>query len=286
VVRREPIFANDLDRETLLNMVGEAMARFDATAWAYCLMGNHYHFILQTSSGNLSRVMRHINGVYAQAFNQRHGLVGHVFQGRFKAILVDRQAYLLEVGRYVELNPVRARMVSGVADWPWSSFRSHVGQACAPPWLNTSGLHEQMLGRELAAASDHTEARALYAELVADGRNSQLWAEGLRQQIYLGDEAFVERTQSRAGPTACKSVEVPSVQRGMPKTLAQWLAITDTTAEALRRAHNESGLTMTAMANELKVSVASVSRWIRKAEAELVAGTDAATRGSAARIKT
>ena len=109
--RREPIFVDDEDRRALLEIVAQALSRFDAEVLSYCLMGNHYHFVLHTRQGKLSLLMRHINGVYTQAFNRRHNKVGHLFQGRFKAILVDRDAYLLEVCRYVDLNPVRARMV-------------------------------------------------------------------------------------------------------------------------------------------------------------------------------
>jgi putative transposase len=101
--RREPIFVDDADRAALLGVVGQAAERFDARVLAYCLMGNHYHFVLHTRAANLSRLMRHVNGVFTQRFNRRHGKVGHLFQGRFKAILVDRDSYLLEVCRYVEL---------------------------------------------------------------------------------------------------------------------------------------------------------------------------------------
>ena len=99
--RREPIFEDDTDRAALLGVVEEGMRRYDAQMLAYCLMGNHYHFVLHTRQANLSRLMRHLNGVYTQAYNHRHRKVGHLFQGRFKAILVDRDAYLLEVCRYV-----------------------------------------------------------------------------------------------------------------------------------------------------------------------------------------
>ena len=108
--RREAIFIDDADRQSLLAVLEQAMDRFDAVVLAYCLMGNHYHFVMHTRRANLSRLMRHFNGVYTQDFNRRHGKVGHLFQGRFKAVLVDRDAYLLEVCRYVELNPVRAAM--------------------------------------------------------------------------------------------------------------------------------------------------------------------------------
>ena len=114
--RREPIFEDDTDRASLLGVVEEGMGRYDAQVLAYCLMGNHYHFVLHTRQANLSRLMRHLNGVYTQAYNRRHRKLGHLFQCRFNAILVDRDAYLLEVCRYVEFNPVRARMVTGPGD--------------------------------------------------------------------------------------------------------------------------------------------------------------------------
>ena len=91
------------------------------------VMGSHYHFVLHTRHGNLSLLMRQIKGVYTQTYNRRHHKVGHLFQGRFKAILVDREAYLLEVCRYVDLNPVRARMVPKPGAWAWSSYRAHLG---------------------------------------------------------------------------------------------------------------------------------------------------------------
>ncbi|MFN6338591.1 MAG: transposase [Cyanobacteriota bacterium] len=111
--RREPIFEVDNDRAALLGVVEEGMRPYDAQALAYCLMGNHDHFVLDTRQANLSRLIRHLNGVYTQAYNRRHRKVEHLFQGRFKASLVNRDAYLLKVCRYVELTPVRAHMVTG-----------------------------------------------------------------------------------------------------------------------------------------------------------------------------
>ena len=116
--RREPIFEDDSDHNAWLAVFAQGLERFDATAFAYCLMGNHYHFVVQTHQPNLSRLMRQINGVYTQSYNRRHAKVGHLFQGRFKAVVVDEEAYFLEVCRYVDLNPVRARMVKQPQDWP------------------------------------------------------------------------------------------------------------------------------------------------------------------------
>jgi putative transposase len=264
--RREDIFADDTDRARLLAVVAQGLARFDAQLLAYCLMGNHYHFVLHTRQGNLSRLMRHVNGVYTQAFNRRHGKVGHLFQGRFKAILVDREAYLLEACRYVELNPVRAGMVVDVGDWPWSSYRAHTGGADAPAWLGSGELWGYLLGRDAESAADRTQGQRLYAQLVAAGRDVALWAEGLNRQIYLGDDQFVGRMLEAALPGAKRSTLVPKVQRSSTRNLAAWLACCDSREEALRRAYWESGLSMTAMAAELGLTLGRVSQLIARAE--------------------
>jgi putative transposase len=179
--RRESIFADDEDRRALLGVVEQGLERFDALVLAYCLMGNHYHFVLQTRRANLSLLMRHVNGVYSQRFNRRHGVVGHLLQGRFKAILVDRDAYLLEVCRYVELNPVRAGLVDAPADWPWSSYRSHVGLAGGLSGLDTPGLHGYLLGHPVQSPADARRAARMYAQWVAAGRDVQLWDDALNR---------------------------------------------------------------------------------------------------------
>jgi len=267
--RREDIFLDDTDRARFLAVVAQGLARFDAQLLAYCLMSNHYHFVLHTRQGNLSALMRHINGVYTQAFNRRHGKVGHLLQGRFKAILVDREAYLLEVCRYVELNPVRAAMVAGPADWPWSSYRANVGEAACAPWLGTAELWGCLLGEDAVSELDQARAQRMYAELVAAGQGVALWEEGLNRQIYLGDDQFVGRMLEAAGPGAKLSATVPKTQRSSTKTLGDWLAHCGSREEALRRAHAESGLTMKAMAAELGLTPARVGQLIARAERAL-----------------
>ena len=202
--RREPIAKDDLDRSLFLEIVGQAVQRFDARVWAYCLMGNHYHLVLQTREANLSRLMRQINGVYTQSFNRRHRLSGHLFQGRFKAILVDRDSYLLEVCRYVDLNPVRARMAKRPDAYGWSSYRALAGLASVPDWLDAQPLYDQ-----IAPGKSAERAARKYVEFVAQGKDVPLWNEHLKQQIYLGDSAFIVRMQKlasldRANPAAIK----------------------------------------------------------------------------------
>ena len=108
---RRPIFKDDKDRESFLNTLKRVNDRYHWLCHAYCLMNNHYHLVVETPEGNLSQGMRQLNGVYTQSYNRRHGRVGHLFQGRYKAIVVQRESYLLEVCRYVVLNPVRAKAV-------------------------------------------------------------------------------------------------------------------------------------------------------------------------------
>ena len=133
--RREAIYEDDVDRERFLSVLGQVSEDFNWVCHAWCLMDNHYHLLIETPDGNLSKGMRQLNGVYTQYSNRRHRRVGHLFQGRYKAILIDGDSYLLELARYVVLNPVRAGMVKGPGEWPWSSYLAMVGKQSSPPWL-------------------------------------------------------------------------------------------------------------------------------------------------------
>lgn len=258
--RREPIFDDDADRRTFLDVVGAALDRFDACALAYCLMGNHYHLVLHTRRANLSMLMRHINGVYTQAYNRRHRKVGHLFQGRFKAILVDRDAYLLEVCRYVDLNPVRANMVPQAADWPWSSYRAHVGSQVPLSWLDTPSVHGYLLGRDVANGRDAKRAAQHYEKLVEQGKDVRLWDAALRQQIYLGDDSFIQRMQSLLEPERARAAEVPRKQRRTrPDSIQAYLKAYERD-EAIVKACREGGHTLSAIAWEVGLSVSRVSR--------------------------
>ncbi len=130
---REDIFLEEGDRTRFVEVLSEVCQRFNWAVHAYCLMGNHYHLVVETRDDSLAKGMRQLNGLYTQRFNREHGRVGHVFQGRYKAILVQKDSYLLELARYVVLNPVRAGMVRSAKEWPWSSYRAMVGQAPVPP---------------------------------------------------------------------------------------------------------------------------------------------------------
>ena len=273
--RREPIYRDDADRVTQLAVLAEATSRFDASVLAYCLMGNHYHLVLCTRSGALSRLMRHLNGVYTQAFNRRHGLVGHLFQGRFKAVLVDSDRYLAALGRYVERNPVAAGLVGQPENWPWSSCRAHLGLEPAPPWLAADELHGFMLGRDLATSRDRATAIRRYSALVGTSHegDADFWAVHLRGQIFLGDEVFADGARRRAAPERLASPQVPARQRKAaaagPRTWPAWLALHGGDRDrALHGAYRAGWKTMPALAQACGLSVAHVSRVIRLVERE------------------
>lgn len=141
--RRAPIYLDDTDFTQFLTGLGKVCERYNWLTHAYCLMHNHYHLLIETPDGNLSRGMRQLNGVYSQRFNRRHGTSGHLFQGRYKAILVQKGSYLLELSRYIVLNPVRARIAPAVQDWRWSSYLETVGRVEPPEWLETDWLLAQ-----------------------------------------------------------------------------------------------------------------------------------------------
>lgn len=132
---RMRIFLDEADYRHFVYVLGDVVEAFAIECWNYCLMPNHYHATLQPTRPNLSEAIRQLNSIYAQWWNRRHGRVGHVFQGRFKDQVVDREAYLLTLSRYVVMNPVRAGLVDRPEEWPWSSYRSTAGFSLVPAFL-------------------------------------------------------------------------------------------------------------------------------------------------------
>jgi putative transposase len=132
---RKPVFKSDRDREKFLEYLESATKRYQAVIHVYCLMDNHYHLLLETPAANLPQIMRHINGAYTTYFNVKRERSGHLFQGRYKAILVEMDAYAKELSRYIHLNPVRAKMVEKPEAYEWSSYSFYIGSNKAPEWL-------------------------------------------------------------------------------------------------------------------------------------------------------
>jgi putative transposase len=202
---RRSIFRDDKDRGMLLNILREVNDRYHWVCHAYCLMNNHYHLVIETPDGNLSKGMRHLNGVYTMRFNRRHGSVGHVFQGRYKAIVVQKESHLLEVCRYVVLNPVRAKVVEVPERWRWSSYRATAGIGRTHPCLTVDWVLGQFGPRKRAA-----EKR--YRAFVMDGIGGRRIWDDVKGQSILGDGDFVNRLVDYArGYEEVK--EIPKVQR-------------------------------------------------------------------------
>lgn len=256
--RREAIYEDDDDRQAFLRVLGEVVSDFNWVCHAYCLMSNHYHLVIETPDGNLSQGMRQLNGVFTQASNRRHRRTGHLFQGRYKGILVDKDSYLLELARYVVLNPVRARMVGTPADWSWSSYRAMVGEAAVPAWLAVDGLLSLFsLKRE--------EARARYRQFVAEGVGQpSVWLD-LRQQIYLGDDAFVKRVQAKRSEV--DEMNVPKVQRRAPAPpLAEIAKRTASRNEAIVAAYATGAYSYRQIADHFGLHLVTIGEIVRKAK--------------------
>jgi REP element-mobilizing transposase RayT len=214
----EKIYLDDGDRRSFLRLLGKEIQQQRWLCYAYCMMDNHYHLLLETPEPNLSRGMRRLNGVYTQTFNRRHQRVGHLFQGRYKCIIVDKESYLLELSRYVVLNPVRAKMVMHEREWPWSSYRATAGLVRAPQWLHVSGV----LG--LFDGTDNTRTD-LYRQFVREGLGQSSPWEEMRGQIFLGREPFLAEMERLAKRRPLDNV--PLVQREptriSQRTILEWV---------------------------------------------------------------
>src|SRR5688572_30626678 len=203
---RKAIGRDDTDRARFVDTLAAMVDRYRVRCHAWVVMTNHYHLLLETPSPNLSPALRYLNGVYTQAFNRRHRRVGHLFQGRFQAIVVEKDAYLLELCRYVVLNPVRAGVVQAPRAYPWSSYRATAGLTEAPAWLTVDWVWEQFGHRRRAA-------QTAYRQFVAEGiREPRRPWEQVVGQVYLGGRAFIRRVQ-RHGATRAADAEIPQRQR-------------------------------------------------------------------------
>src|SRR3989304_3900760 len=197
---REDIFRDDGDRATFLDLLGREIAQQPWRLYASCLSANHYHLLIETPEPNLTRGMQRLNQVYTQRFNRRHRRVGHVLQGRYKAIVVDKDSYFKELIRYVVLNPVRAKIVRRPERWAWSSYRATAGLGTAPPWLAVDAVRRQFR----ASGAD-------YRRFVAQGIGLPSVWEGLRGQMWLGGEKFRDKMQRHLGDK--RSADVTRAQR-------------------------------------------------------------------------
>jgi REP element-mobilizing transposase RayT len=215
------IFTDDCDYRQFINMMSDVVEEFDIRCWNYCLMPNHYHGTWQPTLPNVSEAMRVLNGNYGQWWNRRHGRVGHVFQGRFKDQIVDRESYLLNLSRYVVMNPVRAGLTKHPGDWPWSSYRATAGLSSPPAFLAVDAT----LG--LFGDGDESILRARFIDAVTNRVVDRAADDRIRSnERILGPKAFKDAVRAAriaakgpgcvALPEPLERVEVNSLEPASP----------------------------------------------------------------------
>ena len=235
--RQENIYESDTGRENFLLVLEEVCKQYNWSVHSYCLMSNHYHLLVETPDGNLSKGMRQLNGVFTQKYNRNNNKVGHVFQGRFKGILVDGDAYLMELVRYIVLNPVRAQMVRSARDWKWSSFRATIGVVLCPEWLDREWLLSSFAKRQSVAIDK-------FKRFVAEGKNQPSPWDNLKNQIFLGDEQFVERMLDHVKKDKRLS-EIPKAQRRVKvKSIEDYARDSDSRNLAIVSAYRSGAFTL------------------------------------------
>jgi putative transposase len=250
---RRAIFKDDTDRQRFLEILGRTLDRFAWRCLAYCLMTNHYHLLVCTPRPNLARGMRDLNGVYAQWFNRRHARVGHLFQGRYRAILVERDEYLLQSVAYIVRNPVRAGFCESPRDWHWSSHRAALGER-RPGVLAVAELMDLFGGR--------LGGRERYCQLTEDVSDARDGRPG--DHVIEGTDIFHQRMLAGAR----SSPDIPSKQLRPPSPPLDVLLRGPDTGEVLAAAY-EHGYTMPAIARHLGIHPSTVSRRLARHRAQI-----------------
>jgi len=257
---RLPIFEVKHDRQRFLALLQEVAKRFNWLCHAYCLMDNH--LLVETVDGNLSMGMRHLNGVYTQRFNRQHSRVGHIFQGRYKSILVDRDSYLLELCRYVVLNPVRAKMVKEPGQYHWSSYRPTAGLVKRSSWLTVDWILGQFGERR-------PEAQNSYRRFVLAGMGGPSLWEKLKAQCILGTEEFIQKIkpalQDKSTLTEIPRRERlffrPSLEQFLEKENGEDI---EGRNKAILSAHLEYGYSLSEIASHLGLHYTTISKIVKQ----------------------
>ena len=258
---RKAIFRDNQDRKMFLDILADVTLRYNWLCHAYCLMDNHYHLLIDTPDGNLSIGMRQLNGIYTQRINKRHGRVGHLFQGRFKAVLVQKDSHLLEACRYVVLNPVRAKRVHRPEEWIWSSYGATAGRAKLHPCLVTDWVLKQF-------GSKRKIAEANYRKFVRDGIGAGSIWNSVRAQSVLGEADFIESLSDYV--RGKKQIpELAKSQRFMNKPPLRDIFKSEVLRDKRKRDKSigeavfEHGYTQREVADHLRIHFTSVSRILR-----------------------
>jgi REP element-mobilizing transposase RayT len=204
---RTRIFVHDQDRHRFLDLVGETSELWKVKVYAYCLMDNHYHLLLQTPQGNLSRAMRHLDGIYTQRFNRAHHRDGPLFRGRYRAILIDAEEYFLAVIRYIHCNPTEANVASSIDGYRWSSHQGLLNRRRCPAWLER--------GEVLSRFGKGTKAIEEYRQFIGQGVEQELkefYRDGYQRPI-LGNKDFARWVKEKLGDRAQVRQEIPESRK-------------------------------------------------------------------------
>jgi REP element-mobilizing transposase RayT len=258
---KKAVFRDDRDRKIFLDILQQVNNRYNWICHSYCLMRNHYHLLIETPDGNISIGMRQLNGVYTQAFNKLHKRVGHLFQGRYKAILLQKDSHLLEVCRYVVLNPVRAFLVEKPGQWKWSSYNAMTEKVKTHPCLTTDWVLGQF-------GSKRKIAEKKYLEFIKKGITSEPVFKDVKAQSILGEEEFIGTLKEHIKRS--KDIpEIPKSQRYVDRPKLKILFDTRVLGERKKRnrkivgAVEKYGYTQREIADYLGMHFTSISRIIR-----------------------
>jgi REP-associated tyrosine transposase len=263
---KKPVFRSDQDRVNFLNTLQSVAKRYNWICHAYCLMTNHYHLLIETPDANLSLGMRQLNGVYTQLFNKLHGRIGHLFQGRFKAILIQKDSHLLEVCRYTVLNPLRAKMVQRPDDYAWSSYLATAGKAKPHPCLTIDWVLGQFSGKREKAEKE-------YRQFVQWGIGRKtIWTE-VRGQALLGEDDFVDKLSGHLKkhkdiqdiPRSQRFAARPPLEKIFSESIAENKQKRD---KMIVQAVEKHGYLQSEIARHLGLHPGSVSRLVRAVKNE------------------
>ncbi len=272
---RKDVFKSKTDREKYLSYLATATERYDARIHVYCLMSNHYHLLLETPSGNLSQIMRHINGAYTTYFNSKRQRSGHLFQGRYKAILVDADEYATHLSRYIHLNPVRAGLVSIPEDYLWSSYQYFISRKKPPPWLILDFVLSFFSNKKSIARKRYREFVSALVEQEYESPLKDVFASTI-----LGSLDFVKDIQEKYLTAAKNDRNVPALtELSRRKTLKEIHAVVeaefDNNQQMARKAalyicHRYSGRKLKEIGEYFSVGESAVSQTSRRFSAMLV----------------
>ena len=252
--KKENIFFAREDQSLFLSLLSIVSERFAWKLHAYCLMNNHYHLLVETPLGNLSKGMHYLNGVYTQKFNRAYDRVGHVFQGRYKAIFVEKDSYLLELARYIVLNPVRAHLVQAPFEWEWSSYRATCNMARQPKWLAIDTILSMF-------SSSRSQAILQYKQFVEEGRLENPWND-LKNQLYLGSDSFVEKMMKHISPEKdCLDIPKPQYTQSVNiRTLEEYERTALSRNDGIKAAFNSGAYTLKQIGDHFHLHYSRISK--------------------------